>query len=124
MVSIGIIASVSSGYAVGSQIPDVFLLEKYKTNNDSSKAHQWFLDHDPKKDPRIEGTKVINKVVVQGNNTLANIKPSGNNAQVRINVFAGNASDFNGFTSVIIIYQTKIPCLKMDICLSQMIGAM
>ena len=53
--------------------------------------------HDPKKDPRIEGTKVINKVVVQGNNTLANIKPSGNNAQVRINVFAGNASDFNGF---------------------------
>ena len=74
-----------------------FLLYNYTTNSDKSKAQQRFLDPDPKKDPRLQGTNVVKNIVVQGNNPMAKIKPSGSEDQVRINLYAGNASDFKGF---------------------------
>ncbi len=97
LVSLAVIGLTSNTYAINTEIPSVFLLDNYTTNSDKTKAQQWFLDHDPKKDPRMQGTNVIKNVVVQGNNTMAKIKPSGSDAQVRINLYAGNASDFKGF---------------------------
>lgn len=94
---IGILGISSSTYAISSQIPTIFLLDKYTTNTDNSKAQQWFLDHNPKNDSRMKGTNVLSNVVIQGNNTTAKIKPVGQDAQVRISLFAGNASDFENF---------------------------
>jgi hypothetical protein len=84
------------------KIPSIFLLDQYSTNTDSKKAVPWFLDHDPREDSRIDedSKKVIDKVTVEGENTLVKIKPSpGRNEdyQVRINVFAGDAVDFDNF---------------------------
>jgi hypothetical protein len=82
-------------YALDTNIPSIFLLNEFETNNDTGKAQQWFLNHDPRDDIRTDGTKVIKDIrVVNGNTTIAAIKPDDNRTeQVRIDLFAGNKTD-------------------------------
>lgn len=93
--SIALFGLTSSVYALDTNIPSIFLLEEYKTNNDTGKAQQWFLNHDPRGDIRTDGTNVIKDIrVVNGNIAIATISPNHDNAdQVRIDVFAGNKTN-------------------------------